>query len=137
VLAGIGRGQMMVLDERVAQRRRNYAYYQRALGAIPGICFLPERDGAFSNRWLTCMLVDPAVAGKTREDIRLALEKENIESRPLWKPMHIQPVFNGAPYVGERLSEELFDKGLCLPSGSNLEEEDLHRVTGIVRSVLS
>jgi dTDP-4-amino-4,6-dideoxygalactose transaminase len=137
VLAGIGRGQMMVLDQRVSQRRKNYEYYRTELGKIPGICFLPEPTGFFSNRWLTCITVDPAVSGKTREDIRVALEKENIESRPLWKPMHIQPVFSGAAYYGENVSEALFQNGLCLPSGSNLAEEDLCRVISCIQTVMA
>ena len=129
VLAGIGRGQMLVLHERVIQRRNNFAFYQNSLSDIDGISFQPECKENFSNRWLTCILVDPAkTGGVTREDIRLHLEKENIESRPLWKPMHLQPVFADAPYFGSQVSEKLFEQGLCLPSGSNLLAEDLHRV---------
>ena len=129
VLAGIGRGQMLVLHERVIQRRINFAFYQNSLSDIDGISFQPECKENFSNRWLTCILVDPAkTGGVTREDIRLHLEKENIESRPLWKPMHLQPVFADAPYFGSQVSEKLFEQGLCLPSGSNLLAEDLHRV---------
>ncbi len=129
ILAGIGRGQMLVLDERVKQRRSNYTFYQTALKEIPGITFQPEATNSFSNRWLTCILVDPQKTnGITREDIRLHLEKDTIESRPLWKPMHLQPVFAGAAFFGTDVSGKLFEKGLCLPSGSNLSDADLNRV---------
>lgn len=138
VCAGIGRGQMEVLESRVAQRRMNYDYYVRSLGDWPGISFISEPEGFFSNRWLTTILVDPGQTGSlTREDIRLALEKENIESRPLWKPMHLQPVFKSAIYYGGNTSEQLFDSGLCLPSGSNLREEDLQRVVETIHGCLS
>lgn len=132
VCAGIGRGQMAVLADRVAQRRANNQYYRDALRDIEEITFLTEPSSDyFSNCWLTTVVVDhPKV---TREDIRLHLEKDNIESRPLWKPMHLQPVFDGAPYYGGQVAEQLFNKGLCLPSGSNLSESDLERVTAGVR----
>lgn len=137
VLAGIGRGQMLVLNERIQQRRNNYEFYVNSLKDIPGIFFQPELSGSFSNRWLTCLLVDPAkTKGVTREDIRLHLEKDNIESRPLWKPMHLQPVFSDAPFVGTNISEELFNQGLCLPSGSNLSEFDLERVAVKIKELL-
>ncbi|MBK8681404.1 MAG: aminotransferase class I/II-fold pyridoxal phosphate-dependent enzyme [Bacteroidetes bacterium] len=137
VCAAIGRGQMEVLDDRVAQRRTVFEYYKNALQEITGISFLAEPEGSFSNRWLTTILVDPKkTQGKTREDIRLALEKENIESRPLWKPMHLQPVFKDALYFGEKLSETLFEHGLCLPSGSNLSPSDLERVVEVVKRVM-
>ncbi len=136
VCAGIGRGQMQVLDERVMQRRANYAFYVKALGDLPGISFLEDREGAFSNRWLTCILVDPTQSGGlSREIIRVALEAENIESRPLWKPMHLQPIFADAPFYGDGTSERLFDQGLCLPSGSNLSQEDLDRVVYHIRKL--
>jgi len=129
ITAGIGRGQMEVLPERVKQRRANFSFYFEALNEIPGVSFVSEPQGFYSNRWLTTILVDPGqTGGITREDIRLGLGKENIESRPLWKPMHLQPVFKKFPYYGEKVAETLFDKGLCLPSGSNLSEEDLERV---------
>jgi len=136
VSAGIGRGQMEVLPERIQQRRNNYKRYVDALCNMPGISFLLEPEGFFSNRWLTTILVDPTeTGGITREDIRLTLEKENIESRPLWKPMHIQPVFKDAPFYGDGTSERLFDHGLCLPSGSNMTEEEQSRVIqNIVRA---
>ncbi len=129
VLAGIGRGQMQVLDQRVSQRRANYNFYCEQLAGMPGISLLEEPAGSFSNRWLSCILVDPEKSGGiTNEQIRLALEKENIEARPLWKPMHLQPVFKGAPYFGGKVAETLFEQGLCLPSGSNLDDYDRERI---------
>ncbi len=137
VCAAIGRGQMEVLKERVAQRRANFDFYKNALKGFSGISFLSEPAGFFSNRWLTCILVDPALTHKAigREDIRLALEKENIESRPLWKPMHLQPVFADAPFYGAGISENLFEQGLCLPSGSNLTNADLDRVLAVITKI--
>lgn len=138
VSAAIGRGQMTVLNDRVMQRRNNYSNYETALAGIDAISFLPEPSGYFSNRWLTTILVDPSKAGnRTREDLRLALENENIESRPLWKPMHLQPVFTGTSFYGDGLSEKLFDNGLCLPSGSNLEQADIARVVATIQTVFS
>jgi dTDP-4-amino-4,6-dideoxygalactose transaminase len=131
VCAGIGRGQMQVLGDRVAQRRANFDYYSKVFGGIPGISFQPEAKGSVSNRWLTTILVDPDVSpgAVSREDLRLAMEAVNIESRPLWKPMHLQPVFRDCPHYGEGISDRLFEQGLCLPSGSNLLPEELERVT--------
>lgn len=137
VCAGIGRGQMMVLDQRVAQRRANYAFYHQALSNLPGIQFLDEPTGFFSNRWLTCLTINPEQASVSREQIRLALEKENIESRPLWKPMHLQPVFEGCPAYVNGVSEDLFNRGLCLPSGSNLTSEQLSAIVELVRVTLA
>jgi len=138
VLAGIGRGQMQVLDQRVAQRRAIYSRYMELLGQLPGISFLPEPAGYFSNRWLTTILLDPTqTGGITREDIRLALEAENIESRPLWKPMHMQPVFSGCKAFINGVSEALFQVGLCLPSGSGMTENDLTKVAGIVKKTIN
>jgi dTDP-4-amino-4,6-dideoxygalactose transaminase len=138
VAAGIGRGQMEVLNERVAQRRANFEFYKNALAQLSGISFLTEPAGYFSNRWLTTILVNPVLTGGiSREDIRLALEKENIESRPLWKPMHLQPVFTACPFYGDGTSERLFEQGLCLPSGSNLSVNDLQRVAGIIQKVMN
>jgi dTDP-4-amino-4,6-dideoxygalactose transaminase len=133
VLAGIGRGQLRVLADRVNARRANCAFYQRAFADLPGIEFMPEAPWNRCTRWLTCILVDPAAFGVSREDIRLALEKENIEARPVWKPMHLQPVFQECPKFGGAVAEDLFDRGLCLPSGSNLTEGDLQRVVEVVR----
>jgi dTDP-4-amino-4,6-dideoxygalactose transaminase len=136
VLAGIGRGQMEVLDERIASRRKNFDFYRKSLGDLPGVCFLTEPEPAFSNRWLTCILVDHEKSGGiSREVIRLALEKENIESRPLWKPMHLQPIFAEFESYLNGVSEELFHTGLCLPSGSNLSSADLHRVVSVIRDL--
>lgn len=133
VLAGIGRGQLRVLAERVNARRRNTAYYQQAFADLPGIEFMPEAPWGRSTRWLTCVVVDPAKFGADREKIRLALEAENIEARPVWKPMHLQPVFAGGDHFGGEVAEDLFGRGLCLPSGSNLAEADLARVVEVVR----
>jgi dTDP-4-amino-4,6-dideoxygalactose transaminase len=135
VSAGIGRGQMIVLNERVNQRRHNFDYYYSKLKALEGFGFQMEQEGSFSNRWLTAITINPDLAnGLNREIIRLKLEKENIESRPLWKPMHMQPVFEGTSYFGEDNAEKLFNFGLCLPSGSNLTSESLNRVVEIIKS---
>jgi dTDP-4-amino-4,6-dideoxygalactose transaminase len=135
VLAGIGRGQLRVLEQRVAARRRNCAHYQQALGDLPGIEFMPEASWGRSTRWLTCVLIDPKRFGADREAVRLALAEENIEARPVWKPMHRQPVFAGSERFGGEVAEDLFNRGLCLPSGSNLAEEDLQRVVDVIRRV--
>lgn len=138
VCAGIGRGQMENLPERIASRRANFSFYEKHLGQLPGISFLAEPTNTFANRWLTCILVDPEkTGGKTREDIRLNLNKYNIESRPLWKPMHLQPIFADAPFFGNGVSERLFEQGLCLPSGSNLSQHDLNRVLDGILEVLN
>lgn len=156
IVAGIGRGQMKVLDERVAQRRAIHERYFEALGATwlnieqgasnieyqtespTGIYFLKEPETYFSNRWLTTVIINPEEnGGVTREDIRLALAKENIEARPLWKPMHLQPIFENATSYTNGLSEWLFEYGLCLPSGSNLSEKDQGRVISFIKRVLN
>ncbi len=134
VLAGIGRGQLTVLEERVAARRRNCAYYAEALGDLPGIEFQPEAPWGRHARWLTCLTIDPEEFGADRERVRLALEAEDIEARPVWKPMHLQPVFAGCEAIGGAVAEDLFARGLCLPSGSNLTEPDLERVVSEIRS---
>lgn len=133
VCAGIGRGQLMVLDERVHQRRRNYDAYYEALRDLPGLSFLAEPDAAYANRWITTVLIDPALAGTDRVKVADALSLENIECRPLWKPMHLQPVFAGAPAYSAGVSERLFETGLCLPSGSNLPESDRDLVIASIR----
>ncbi len=135
VLAGIGRGQLRVLADRVNARRANCAYYQKALADLPGFTFMPEALFGRCTRWLTCLTIDPAVAGTDRETVRLALAAQNIEARPVWKPMHLQPVFAGTRCYGGAVAERLFDHGLCLPSGSNLTEGDLERVVAVVRAV--
>jgi dTDP-4-amino-4,6-dideoxygalactose transaminase len=132
MLAAVGRGQLRVLRDRVARKREIFHFYQRALGGLPGISFMPIAVYGEPNYWLSCILVDPARFGATREDIRLVLEKENIESRPLWKPMHLQPVFKDCRVRGGSASGEIFDKGLCLPSGSAMTECDLERIAAIV-----
>ncbi|MEO9891018.1 DegT/DnrJ/EryC1/StrS family aminotransferase [Aurantibacter sp.] len=129
VLAGIGRGQMEVLDERVAARRSNFEYYKTKLNHLDEIEFLDEPEGYFSNRWLTCILTS---SFEIREKIRLALLEEDIESRPLWKPMHLQPIFEKYPSYSDGTSSDLFERGLCLPSGSNLTENDLGRITDLI-----
>jgi len=135
LLAAVGRGQLRVLEERVQQRRGNYAFYRQTLGDVPGIAFMPEHPRGRSTRWLTCITVDPDAFGATREDIRLAMEAQNIEARPTWKPMHRQPVFAGRRVRGGAVAEEIFSQGLCLPSGSSLGEEDRLRVVDLVRVV--
>jgi len=133
LLAAVGRGQLRALDQRVARRREIFEFYRSALGNIPGIYFIPDAPYGNSNRWLTCITVDPDEFGASREDIRLALEAENIESRPVWKPMHLQPVFSRCRVRGGDVSAEIFEKGLCLPSGTDLKEADLIRIVEIVR----
>lgn len=135
VCAGIGRGQMEVLELRVQQRRGNFQHYQKALGNIKEISFLEEPNADyFSNRWLTAVLIEDRIftqkekSTSTYTKIHLSLSDDNVESRPLWKPMHLQPVFADAPFYGRTCCEQLFERGLCLPSGSNLREEDLNRV---------
>jgi dTDP-4-amino-4,6-dideoxygalactose transaminase len=131
ICAGIGRGQMTVLQKYVDRRREINQYFRQKLGHIPGISFQTEPDPRYSsNYWLTSILVNPELSGgKTREDLRLFLDAENMETRPLWKPMHLQPVFKDAPFYGNGSSEALFRDGLCLPSGSILTDEDLDRVS--------
>jgi dTDP-4-amino-4,6-dideoxygalactose transaminase len=138
ILAGIGRGQLEVIEDRVASRRFNNEYYRKAFAEIPGFSFQTEpSDKYYSNYWLTAIVINPQMTeGITREDIRLALEKENIESRPLWKPMHLQPVLSNYPSFTNGISEELFNNGLCLPSGSSMSLEDLERVVYTVNALL-
>ena len=167
ILAAIGRGQLMVLDERVKRKRAIFDYYQNALGDLPGIEFMPEAPYGKSSRWLTVILITPEEFGANREAIQQALEEENIEARPLWKPMHLQPVFrveaqssklkaeskskntwsaspgeirsavvnefHGVKVVGGEVAEDLFKRGLCLPSGTAMTEEDLDRVSSVIR----
>jgi len=138
VLAGIGLGQMEVIDERVKARRKNFLFYKEHLLKYKGISFLEEPGKSyFSNYWLTTILLDPAETGVTREDLQAALENENIESRPLWKPMHLQPVFSSCPAYVNGTSEELFKNGLCLPSGSNLTDKDRSEIMDVITKTLS
>ena len=134
VLAGIGRGQMEVLDDRVNARRANYQFYTDSLKEFSQLEFLGEPEGYFSNRWLSCILTP---SFEIREKLRMSLLDENIESRPLWKPLHLQPVFNGNQHYVDGTSESLFERGLCLPSGSNLTKDDLDRVVTTIKNVLS
>ncbi|MCD6010579.1 MAG: epsN [Flavipsychrobacter sp.] len=134
--AGVGRGQMLILAKRIEQRRSIYEQYHNHLAGKKGIEFVDEPSGYFSNRWLTTILVDENEAGFTREDLRLALEKENIESRPLWKPMHMQPVFEEYPFYGDGTAEQLFRDGLCLPSGSNLSNDDMAQIFAVIDTLL-
>jgi dTDP-4-amino-4,6-dideoxygalactose transaminase len=134
VLAGIGRGQLLVLDERVRQRRGNFAFYSEALGGIPGITLMPEADYGVSTRWLSVLLVDPEEFGATAEDIRFRLEGQGIEARPVWKPMHLQPLFAKCRRVGGEVAAGLFARGLCLPSGSQLTGGELERIVEVVLS---
>jgi len=135
ILAAIGRGQLSTLGRRVAARRANFDRYVAGLGDLPGIGFMPEASYGVSTRWLTTITIDPDSFGATREEVRLALEAGNIEARPLWKPMHLQPVFTGCRVVGGKVSEHLFDRGLCLPSGSALTPTQHDRVVEIVRGM--
>lgn len=134
LLAAVGRGQLRVLDERVRRRREVNAYYRRALGDLPGIEFMPEAPYGVPNCWLTCITVDPQRFGATNEDIRLRLQAEDIEARPVWKPMHLQPVFAGCRVRGGEVAASLFERGLCLPSGSSLTDAELERVSSLIRS---
>jgi dTDP-4-amino-4,6-dideoxygalactose transaminase len=137
ILAGIGRGQMEVLQERVHQRRAINSWYRSFLSGIPGIQFQAEHNcDYFSNFWLTAITIDPEQTGVNREEVRLRLQAENIESRPLWKPMHLQPVFQGAPFYGNGFSDLLFNQGLCLPSGSNLTAEEKGKIKGSLAGIL-
>ncbi len=134
VLAAIGRAQLGALQERVAAKRRIFEAYRAALSGIFGMEFMPEADWGVSNRWLSCLTVDSQKAGFTATDVRLRLESENIECRPLWKPMHLQPVFSGAPAYVNGVSERLFSKGLCLPSGTAMTDADVERVVECVKN---
>jgi pyridoxal phosphate-dependent aminotransferase EpsN len=133
--AAVGRGQLESLDERIQKRRANFEYYKTKLGDLPAIKFMPEPQGFISNRWLTSCTINANQFGASREEIRLALEAENIESRPVWKPMHLQPVFAKYPIRGGKIAETIFETGLCLPSGSNLTENDLDRVIIATRKI--
>ena len=142
VLAGIGRGQLEVLNDRVAARRNNYVRYKKYFSKHNtegfNIQFQEEPEGYYSNRWLTCILVDPSINnGLTREVIRLAMDDENIETRPLWKPMHQQPIFESSKNYLNGVSDNLFENGLCLPSGSNLTEDEFERIFNCLDTIFS
>lgn len=134
VLAAIGRGQLRVLPDRIAARTRNFECYKDRLRSLPGVDFMPQAAYGEPNHWLTCITIDSEKFGASREQVRLALEKENIEARPIWKPLHLQPVFSGCRVFGGHVSERIFEAGLCLPSGSNLQQRDLDRVVSIFAS---
>lgn len=136
ICAAIGRGQLAVIEERVAKRRVVYDRYKQAFTGIDGVTLIPRDVYGRGNCWLTCILIDPVEIKTTHEEIRLKLEKENIESRPLWKPMHLQPVFSSVPAFTNGISESLFKTGLCLPSGTAMSFEDQDRVIQIVKSAL-
>lgn len=135
IVAGIGRGQMEVLNDRVAARRAMHNFYVDLFSNIEGVTVFSEStDDFYSNHWLSAVIVDPEITGKDREGLRHAFLEDNIESRPLWKPMHLQPIFETSPYYGGNVSEKLFDNGLCLPSGSNLSDDDRERITKVVHT---
>ena len=137
ICAGIGRGQMEVLDDRVSLRRKMHAFYVDLFQDILGISvFTAENEDYFANYWLSSILIEPQLTnGIDRETVRLAFEAENIESRPLWKPMHMQPIFEKYPYYGNNVAETLFEKGLCLPSGSNLTDDDRARISNVISNL--
>ncbi|RYY20933.1 MAG: aminotransferase class I/II-fold pyridoxal phosphate-dependent enzyme [Cytophagaceae bacterium] len=139
LLAGIGRGQMELLEDRVKRRREIFNWYQEHLAGVPGlaVALTPEPAGSRANRWLTTILLDPATTSATPETLRQHLETHNIESRPLWKPLHLQPLFAGVPMYGGAVAESLFARGLCLPSGTAMTEEELRRVARAVRAGLA
>ena len=132
VVAGIGRGQLKVLDERVVKKKYIYEYYTRELGCLEGVHMMPMNDWQDSNCWLSCI----TLSGKVRPlDIMLALEAENIESRPIWKPMHMQPFFEEYDFIGEGVSQELFENGVCLPSDTKMSDTDLKRIVKIIKGL--
>ncbi len=134
ICAGIGRGQMYVLDEHISRRREINLRYSQLLADVKGLSIFHNPTSDFeSNHWLTCIIIDPTVAGFTREDLRLKMESENIETRPLWKPMHLQPVFADCPFYGDGTSEKLFAQGLCLPSSPILAEEEIQRIVNVIK----
>jgi dTDP-4-amino-4,6-dideoxygalactose transaminase len=134
IVAGIGRGQMEVLDERIQRRKEIYTLYHNALSDMEGISFMPEIEGSFGNRWLTTLLLPESISP---EQLRLALEKENIESRPLWKPMHAQPLFKGSHQKITGVSDELFARGICLPSGSSLSNDEISSIISLVKRFIT
>jgi dTDP-4-amino-4,6-dideoxygalactose transaminase len=128
ICAGIGRGQLSELSKKVARRRAHFAAYQEAFKSFPGVVMQPEASWGKSTHWLTCLTIDSSKSPVSREDVRLALEKEDIESRPIWKPLHLQPVFGQAEYHGRGVSDQIFERGLCVPSGSGMSDGERNRV---------
>ncbi len=135
ILGAVGRSQLSTLDERVARRREIFDFYENHLSELEGLEFMPEMEGSFSSRWLTCLLIEPELFGASRDSIRLALEAQNIESRPTWKPLHLQPLFEGVETAGGEVSHEIFKKGLCLPSGHAMTETQLEQVVQTFRDL--
>jgi pyridoxal phosphate-dependent aminotransferase EpsN len=133
VLAGIGRGQLRSLSARIERRREIFEFYRQSLGDLPGVAFMPEAPGCHSTRWLTCLTIDPDAKGSHRDAVLAALETANIEARPLWKPLHQQPLYRQAPCFDAGVADRLFAHGLSLPSGSGMTEEELDRVVETVR----
>ena len=133
LLAAVGRGQLGVIEERVVSRRQNYEYYLETLTTLPGISIIPDAGYGRSNHWLSVITLDTQQCGTTREAVRLALESQNIEARPVWKPMHLQPIFKDCVVYDGSVSEALFNDGLCLPSGSNLDSADKERIVSVIR----
>lgn len=136
VLAAIGRGQLRVIDQRISRRREIFRNYQKGLEGVNGITWMPEPDGFFSTHWLSCALIHPKKTGTTREEIRLKLEEYNIESRPLWKPMHLQPIFQECEYYGGNVSEELFEFGICLPSAGSMTDEQQNFIVNEIKNLI-
>jgi len=134
LLAAVGRGQLARLDAKIARRKEINAFYRQHLAGLPGIEFMPVADYGEPNYWLTVVLITPERFGADREAVRLALEAENIESRPIWKPMHMQPVFRGCRVRGGAVGEDLFARGLCLPSGTQMSKDDLSRIVGVIKA---
>ena len=132
IVAGIGRGQLKVLDQRVAKKKYIFEFYKRELGELEGIEFMPVNEWNEPNYWLSCITLNGAVKPI---DIMEALEKENIESRPIWKPMHMQPVFEGCDFIGEGVSKKIFESGVCLPSDTKMTDEDLNRVCNVIKGL--
>jgi pyridoxal phosphate-dependent aminotransferase EpsN len=141
ILAGIGRAQLEVLNQRVEARRLIFEKYYQELAHLPGVYFMPELENTLSNRWLTALTINEAEVGVSVRDVLLALTEENIEARPVWKPLHMQPIFQGTKYYphskSENISEYLFENGICLPSGSNMTDEDQIRIINCIKETLS
>lgn len=132
IVAGIGRGQLKILDRRVEKKRYIFEYYKKALGNLKGVTFMPENEWNKPNFWLSCLTLEGSIKPI---DVMLALEKENIEARPIWKPMHLQPIFSKYDYIGTNVSEQLYEKGVCLPSDTKMSDIDLERIVSIIKNL--